>query len=157
MSDKERGAAYVVAKREEGLKLESYADRGGFSIGYGHFLGNIEHMWITEQVADSMLRGDILQAESDALSKVGMEGWDKLSPVRRVCLILMLFQLGATRAEEFKKFFNALKAEDYQLASAEMLNSAWAEQTPARVQRLAFMMRTNEIHPDYLSAITGKP
>jgi lysozyme len=39
----------------------------------------------------------------------------------------------------------ALRTGDYADAADEMLDSAWARQTPARAQRLAQQMRTGQV------------
>ena len=44
----------------------------------------------------------------------------------------------------FKKTLAHVAAGEYKLAALEMLDSAWAEQTPARAKRMSRMMLTGE-------------
>lgn len=53
----------------------------------------------------------------------------------------MAYQMGVRGVLDFKKMIAALKEKDYYRASVEMLDSKWAEQTPARAQRLSKRMR----------------
>ena len=56
-------------------------------------------------------------------------------------IIEMCFQLGYPRLCGFKKFKAALENKDYVTASAEMLDSRWAKQTPNRANGLADIVR----------------
>lgn len=48
----------------EGCKLKSYVDCAGvLTIGYGHTLGVKPNQTITQEQADSLLKGDLLPAE----------------------------------------------------------------------------------------------
>ena len=52
----------------------------------------------------------------------------------------MCFNMGSPRVSKFKKMLGALKVQDYQTASKEMLDSKWANQVPNRARRLSEIM-----------------
>ena len=53
----------------------------------------------------------------------------------------MLFNLGGPRLKKFKKLREAVAAENWQEAAAQMLDSKWAEQVPNRANRLIERMK----------------
>ena len=57
----------------------------------------------------------------------------------------MVFQLGVGGVSKFKKMWKALKQNDYQTASEEMLDSRWAKQTPKRAEELSSVMKSCKI------------
>ena len=65
---------------------------------------------------------------------------DLPSDVKEI-ILEMTYQLGVTGVLKFKKMWKALEQNDYEEASAQMLDSLWAKQTPARAIRLAERMR----------------
>lgn len=48
-------------------------------------------------------------------------------------MILMIFQLGITRAKQFKKMIAALKKNNWKEAIVQVRDSNWDRQTPTRV------------------------
>lgn len=48
-------------------------------------------------------------------------------------MILMIFQLGITKAKQFKKMIAALKKNNWKEAIVQVRNSNWDRQTPTRV------------------------
>jgi lysozyme len=54
----------------------------------------------------------------------------------------MSFQLGVDGLLGFKQTLDAVKGGRYDEAAFDMLQSRWAQQTPARAKRLAEQMRT---------------
>ena len=57
----------------------------------------------------------------------------------------MVFQLGMGGVSKFKKMWKALKQNNYQIASEEMLDSRWAKQTPKRAEELSNVMKSCKI------------
>jgi len=53
----------------------------------------------------------------------------------------MCFQLGKPRVMKFKKMWNALIMEDYDVAADEMIDSNWHKQTTSRCESLAELVR----------------
>ena len=54
-----------------------------------------------------------------------------------MCLVDMGFNLGVPRLMKFKNMWEAIERQDFEWASAEMLNSRWAKQVGRRADNLA--------------------
>jgi len=132
---------------DEGLRLKPYRDTvGKLTIGVGR---NLDDVGISKEEALYLLENDIQRAIREASEIFGSTVWLSLDEVRQAVIIDMLFNLGKPRFLTFKKFIQAVKEKDFKKASYEMLNSKWAKQVGKRAERLAYMMGTGEIHPDY--------
>lgn len=130
-------AAFVrMISADEGCRLLPYEDtRGVLSIGYGR---NLRDRGITAEEAAHLRDNDIRNAEHDAEAFPWFKG---LSEHRQLVILSMLYQLGLPKFLQFKRMIDAMQRFDYEMAADEMQRSAWATQTPARVQRLTQMMR----------------
>ena len=122
----------------EGFEPKPYHDtRGYLTIGKGTL---IEH-GIDESLADVMM----LFALDRKLKQL-----EKRSPIPLTELPLevaevlgnMAYQLGVDGLMKFKNMWAALAKKDYHLAANEMLNSAWAQQTPRRAHEQAEIVRS---------------
>ena len=132
---------------DEGLRLKPYRDTvGKLTIGVGR---NLDDVGISKDEALYLLENDIQRAIQDATEIFGTEIWLSLDEVRQAVILDMLFNLGKPRFLTFRRFIQAIKEGNFERASKEMLNSRWARQVKKRAQRLAYMMKTGEIHPDY--------
>jgi lysozyme len=60
---------------------------------------------------------------------------------RQRSLVEMCYQLGPAGCRRFERMLRALADADYERAADEMLDSRWAEQTPARAEHCAELMR----------------
>ena len=126
-------------KRHEGIELKPYKDTEGIlTIGIGR---NLEHRGITEKEAEFMLMNDLAEFMETAKSYVW---YDSLDDVRKSCIVNMLFNLGQPRFNQFVAMQEALKAQNYETAAAEMLDSRWAKQVKGRAVELAEQMRTGK-------------
>jgi lysozyme len=126
-----------IIKTDEGLKLFPYNCSEGFlTIGYGR---NIEINGISKEEAEYLLNNDIREAEAKA--SILVDYFDGLSDDRKIVLVSMAFQMGATGLSKFKQMLTAIDNKDFDKAAAEMLNSKWAKQTPERAKRLSKMMK----------------
>lgn len=122
----------------EGLRLKPYrCTENKLTIGVGR---NIEERGITATEAMFLLKNDIEAVEKE-LSRFAW--FTKQDEIRRRVLIDMGF-MGVPRLLGFKKMIQALGADDYEKAAAEMLDSKWSRQVGGRAVRLAAMMRTNK-------------
>lgn len=66
MSKEINAAGLAIIKKFEGRRLKAYRCPAGiWTIGYGHTGDVHEGMEITEEQAEELLRGDIMQAEMD--------------------------------------------------------------------------------------------
>ena|ERR1700690_1387845 len=70
---------------------------------------------------------------------------NQLDQVRAGVLTAMAFQMGIGGLLEFTQFLLCLKNGEYEAAAADMLDSLWARQTPARAQQYAQVMRSGEL------------
>ena len=74
-----------------------------------------------------------------------MYGGKLLNEPRKIGVANLLFNLGLTRFNKFKKFQSALNTESWSIAADEMMNSKWATQVKTRAQKLEKIMRTGEL------------
>lgn len=103
--------------------------RGVWTIGIGY---NIQDRGLPIDICEELFRRDMasLRAEASRIPE-----YAALDAVRRGVIERMVFQLGLHGVLEFKNTRRYLAAGDWQAASVEMLDSDWAEQTPARARR----------------------
>lgn len=124
--------------RHEGMALKVYTCPAGHpTIGCGRAL---DVNGISRDEALMLLRNDIASCEKAAKT---LSYFNELSEVRQAVIISMIFNCGYSRFLNFKKMIEAIKAQNWALASSEMLNSQWAKQTGKRANDLASMMLLN--------------
>jgi lysozyme len=124
----------------EGLELKPYqctADK--LTIGVGR---NIEDRGITEDEARYLLKNDIKIVEDELLErKPEVAGLDS---VRQRVLVDMGFNVGLPILMKFQNMWAAIEEEDWDEASAQMMDSRWAKQVGRRAERLSQAMKTGE-------------
>lgn len=137
-----------MLRAEEGLRLQVYDDATGKPIGPGsHVIGHptigvgraLDVNGITDEEADLLLSADL--AKLTAQLDMALPWWRDLTPNRQAVLGSMVFQLGLKGTLAFRQTLAAVRAGNYSAAASGMLASAWAKQTPDRVERLAALMR----------------
>ena len=145
-------------KRDEGTKKlgESFVPykcpAGKWTIGWGHNLeawgipaslvpGILSGVGITQAQAYSLLYADAVAAEQAVKTCIGTT-WTKLDPVRQNVLTNMCFNLGAAKFTEFTQTILAIRRRDFYEAAAQMVKSAWYNQTGVRAKRLVSEMLT---------------
>jgi len=137
--------------RDEGCVFEVYEDHLGYATcGVGHLVkeGDPEHgQLIGSSVEPSQVNAYLEQDIEIAVKEVKerYDFFDSLDDVRQRVLINMTFNLGSTRLSLFKNFLSAVEAKNWDTASAEMLDSKWANQVGDRAVRLADMMRDGTV------------
>lgn len=125
-----------ILLREEGLSLRPYKCTQGFlTIGVGR---NLDTHGISKDEAFLLLDNDIKHATDEASE---FPWFHLLSENRKTVVVCMIFQLGIEGFKRFQKTIAALTVGDYDLASAEMIDSQWYRQTPARAELMSEMMR----------------
>lgn len=123
----------------EGLRLKPYlCTAGKTTIGVGR---NLTDVGITEQEAMILLSMDIDRVITELFDK--KPSVQNLSGVRQRVLLDMAFNLGTPTLLKFKKMWEAIEEEDWDEASAQMLDSRWATQVGRRAIRLSDAMRTD--------------
>ena len=160
--------AYAVIGSYEGENLEAHKVDGKWHIGKGHNLDidqtpeeldamgcpnglphYLEGFTITKEQSDKLFEIDIEDAIDDLAPAFSPDEINALDDARAVVLISMAFQLGGRGVRKFKNFIAAVKSEDWERASAEMLYadpaterpSAWYKQTQQRCVESAKAMR----------------
>ena len=134
-------------KKHEGYRDTIYKDSLGFStIGYGHLVLQTDRyekgVTYRKKDLEKVFDTDFNTAKSNANQLI--EGLP-LHHQAKCVIIEMVFQLGIGGVSKFKKMWRALKQNDYQTASEEMLDSRWAKQTPKRAEELSNVMKSCKI------------
>lgn len=130
-------------RRDEGEVLHAYSDHLGFlTIGVGRMIDKRRGGGITEEESAYLLQNDIDKREAELLRRAPWMA--ELDPARLGVMMNMAFQMGVDGLMGFKNTLAMVKAGDYIGASAGMLHSKWATQTPARAKRLSKQMLTGE-------------
>ena len=145
----------------EGLRLQVYKDTLGIdTIGIGR---NLEDRGITKEELDWMdipsmdavYEYGITEADAMYLAKNDVQiveeelvrahpCVDKLDAVRQLVLVDMAFNMGVPRLSKFKKMWNAVHENKFDIAAKEMLDSRWAVQVKSRSTKLAHAMHHGE-------------
>ena len=129
-------------KEDEGFSAQVYLDTKGIpTVGWGHaFFGRevprVGAEFTVEQ-CERWLDDDIKRAEKDFDSF----DFQRLNPIARGVVVMMLFNLGRSKFAKFRNLIMALYDHDYAMAALEMLDSKWhREDCPKRAVRLARLM-----------------
>lgn len=127
-------------RRDEGVRAKPYRDTvGKLTIGIGR---NLDDVGLSEEEIAFLFENDLDDAVDDA--KALVPEFDKLSETRKAVLVNMSFNMGRGTLSGFRKFLAAVNEGRFQDASAEMLNSTWAQQVSSRAVRLARQMSEGE-------------
>lgn len=129
----------------EGLELKPYrcsADK--LTIGVGR---NIQEVGISQDEAMYLLNNDIMNVEIQCRRTFAW--YEKLSPVRKECLINLIFNMGLTTFLKFKKTISYIEQavngdeKAWELAASELLQSRYARQVGRRAIDCANMLADN--------------
>ena len=124
----------------EGLRLKPYkCTSGKLTIGVGR---NLDDVGISEQEAFMLLDSDINKIINSLPFQFPF--YSKLNDARKAVLINMAFNIGMSGLFKFKNMLAAIREEDFEQASYEMLDSVWAEQVGNRARQLANQMANGE-------------
>ena len=143
--------------KHEGLRLQVYQDTLGIdTIGIGRNLKDrgiskeeldeldiptIDHVYeygITEADAMLLAENDVQIVEEELLRAHPCV--EDLDAVRQLVLVDMAFNMGVPRLCKFKKMWNAVHENKFDIAAKEMLDSRWANQVKSRSVKLANAM-----------------
>lgn len=109
------------------------------------------HDWTVERASD-----DLLHSVGHIVANIDRRLWVHTDPIRMAILVSMIYQMGPTGFDEYKRFQDAVSQRKWHRAMAEMYYgethnsvSKWYAQTPGRVQRHAYQIATGNVHPDY--------
>lgn len=130
-----------MLKREEGTVLSAYQDHLGYwTLGTGRLIDKRKGGGITAAEADYLLDNDI--SKYTAAVEQALPWARGLDEARKGVLLAMAFQMGVAGVLGFKNTLEMVRKGNYKGAAAGLLASRWAQQTPARVQRMAKQMET---------------
>ena len=134
----------------EGVRLMPYDDatgkqikkgqplKGKVTIGIGR---NLTDRGISQDEMAYLLASDIKIARDDAET---FDYFEKLNDPRQAVIISMCFNLGLPRWRRFKRTHKAIRQEDFETASVELLASRWSVQVGERSLHLAEMLRSGK-------------
>jgi len=126
--------------KHEGLKTKIYLDTvGKWTIGAGR---NLTDVGISEAEAIILLKNDIEIAQKEIIKYV--PEFRSIDSIRQEVLINMMYNMGSRVFSRFKLFIAAVVNKEWEIASAEMLNSRWANQVGDRAIELSKMMRSGK-------------
>ena len=145
----------------EGLRLQVYQDTLGIdTIGIGR---NLEDRGITEEELDWMdmpsmdavYEHGISEADAMYLAQNDVQIVEEellrahpcvedLDAVRQLVVMDMAFNMGVPRLRKFKKMWNAIHENKFDVAAKEMLDSRWANQVKSRAVKLSNAMHNGE-------------
>ena len=127
-------------KIEEGFRSHGYRDsEGNLSLGYGRCIEPGVGLGLTEDEALDLLENDVYRSVKECRR---WHWFDTLKPVHQSVLVQLSFQLGLPSLSGFIKMLAALEKGDMHMAAAELLDSKFARQVPARAERLAQKLRS---------------
>ncbi len=126
-------------ERHEGRRYSAYQVDGKWHIGVGTLIDGRFGGALSDDEIDLILQNRITTHLADLYTVLP---WVReLSEARQRALANMAFQLGVPRLLGFTKMLACLQAGDWLGAHTNALDSAWAEQTPARAKEVAAMLR----------------
>ena len=145
----------------EGLRLQVYQDTLGIdTIGIGR---NLEDRGITKEELDWMdmpnmdavYEHGIREADAMYLAQNDVQIVEEellrahpcvedLDAVRQLVVMDMAFNMGVPRLCKFKKMWNAIHENKFDVAAKEMLDSRWAIQVKSRAVKLSNAMHNGE-------------
>jgi len=128
-------------ERHEGYRQFVYSDSLGHpTVGIGRAL---DTRGISRSEALYLLANDIERCTTEVRSALL---WTvSLDETRFGVLVEMAFQLGTQGLMAFHATLGALARGDWEGAATQMLASKWAQQTPARAQELAQIIRSGSV------------
>jgi lysozyme len=125
----------------EGLRLFPYTDSvGKITIGVGH---NLTDLGISQTFAMLLLEADVAETLRDCET---LDWYGTLNSVRQRAIADLRFNLGLMGLLQFQHMIAAIKAQDWDGAARELLDSSYALQVKGRAQELAEMLRTGVDH-----------
>lgn len=131
-----RAIAEALIRQHEGVSPLPYQDSvGKITIGIGR---NLSDRGLSVDEVDMLFANDMRLAAE--ILDIWCDDWRAFSAPRQAALLSMAFNLGAPRLSTFIKLRAALMARDFTTASAEALNSKWAQQVGYRAQQIADLL-----------------
>ena len=131
-------------QKEEGWRSVPYKDTEGlWTVGWGFLVDPSKPWMLPREVGDVWLKYIVERTYEDLLGRLP---WliDQDEDVQRA-LLQMAYQMGVDGLLGFKDMLASLQWGDRDEAADEALDSKWARQTPARANRVAHLLRGDDI------------
>jgi GH24 family phage-related lysozyme (muramidase) len=127
--------AYVDTKKHPTIGIGFNLDRADAkqwveSLGLNYDAMKEGKIGLTNSHIEQLYEADLATAIADA--KKFFPRFDELDAMRQIVLVDMVFNLGLSRLNKFKKFKLALEQNDYEEAAQQMEQSRWAKQVNSR-------------------------
>lgn len=123
-------------KRHEDLRKKVYPDSKGIpTLGWGR---NVRDVGISESEAEILLSNDIFNATADLYHFLPWT--QQLEDVRKAVLIEMTFNMGIEKLLGFKNFLADVKANNWESAEKNGLDSLWAKKVGNRADDLMHVL-----------------
>ena len=137
-------------KISEGKRLSRYIDTLGFAtIGYGHKIRPGENYTsISEAEANKIFDNDYDRIYAQISSNNIFRSSD---PLTQAVLMDLSFNMGPGFLSKFPKFATAISQKDFNTASKELLDSAYARQVGKRALRNAAALRSGIFYEDRMN------
>tara|TARA_B100000424_G_C22785384_1_gene422059 strand:+ start:366 stop:764 length:399 start_codon:yes stop_codon:yes gene_type:complete len=124
-------------KESEGFRSKPYrCTENVLTIGYGFAIKDLE---LDEDICHQILvkkLDDLIDNANDKFPFL-LEIPDEKADI----VYEMIYQMGLNGVSKFKLMLKALEKQDFEKASAEMLDSLWAKQTPNRALKMSNKMK----------------
>ena len=127
-------------KHHEGFRAKVYQCTEGYdTIGYGFAIKDLE---LDEDISEMIL----MRKLDNLMTRIGKTfvWWRSADSTVKDVVVEMCYQLGVSGFSKFKKTIDHLENKRYGKASAEMLDSRWAKQTPNRALELSNLIKELE-------------
>ena len=127
-------------KHHEGFRSIVYKCTEGYdTIGYGFAIKDLE---LDEDISEMIL----MRKLDNLMTRIGKTfvWWRSADSTVKDVVVEMCYQLGVSGFSKFKKTIDHLENKRYSKASAEMLDSRWAKQTPNRALELSNLIKELE-------------
>ena len=122
--------------KEEGYQRYVYLDHLGYeTIAYGRCIAEGVGYGIDEEEARYLLMRDIDRVKRSCAD--AFDFWEDVSPNIRETIVMLVFQMGLAGYQKFTKHLRAIADKNFDEAAAQLLDSKFAKQTPARAKRMA--------------------
>jgi lysozyme len=110
---------------------------GNITVGYGYNLS----AGMSIDIALMLMRIKLCEAEQDLLLSPQVP-YSLLSPVRKIALLDMAYNMGASGLETMTDFLTYLRAEEFAQAAADLMATLWAREVGARAKFDANLIKT---------------
>lgn len=155
-----------ILEMDEGLELTLYKDTlNYYTIGIGHLLTKENSMTKAIEILDEQVGrstgGHITKEEAYSLFKQDIKNtldliekssiinpvFESLSPIRRLGLISMVYQMGIRGVEGFKNSLKFMSEGKWDMVERNLKLSLWYKQTPNRALRVVNIIARENLRP----------